>query len=178
MICFIFIFSLTKRPFGLFFFIFLGDFLSKSKNCVALPVCEHLLTFQVKISQSFSDAMSVNENFFARAMCLLLHLFIDVLVIIFIPGVTKECFLEALKFLKTSKHPFETPGLCYSAIATLSSLIMENTVSLLQPWLKTRYLFKLDFPRTVLFVCSVFFVLFSYICFLSKTCFLGNKKLV
>ena len=28
-----------------------------------------------------------------------------------IPGVTKECFLEALKYLKTSKqHPFETPG--------------------------------------------------------------------
>ena len=28
-----------------------------------------------------------------------------------LPGVTKECFLEALKYLKTSKqHPFETPG--------------------------------------------------------------------
>ena len=27
------------------------------------------------------------------------------------PGVTKECFLEALEYLKTSKkHPFETPG--------------------------------------------------------------------
>ena len=27
------------------------------------------------------------------------------------PGVSKECFLEALKCLKTSKKPFETPGL-------------------------------------------------------------------
>ena len=28
------------------------------------------------------------------------------------PGVTKECFLEALKYLKTSKqHTFETPGI-------------------------------------------------------------------
>ena len=27
------------------------------------------------------------------------------------PGVSKECFLEAFKYLKTSKqHPFETPG--------------------------------------------------------------------
>ena len=30
----------------------------------------------------------------------------------FLLGVTKECFLEALKYLKTSKqHPFETPGM-------------------------------------------------------------------
>ena len=30
--------------------------------------------------------------------------------------VTKECFLEALKYLKTSqKHPFETPGICFLA---------------------------------------------------------------
>ena len=28
-----------------------------------------------------------------------------------LPGVAKECFLEALKYLKSSKkHPFETPG--------------------------------------------------------------------
>ena len=30
---------------------------------------------------------------------------------VFLPGVTKECFLEALKYLKISKqHPFEPPG--------------------------------------------------------------------
>ena len=33
-----------------------------------------------------------------------------------IPGVTRECFLEALRYLKTSKqHPLETPGRCLDA---------------------------------------------------------------
>ena len=33
-------------------------------------------------------------------------------LIILVPGVTKECFLEALKYLKTSKHitPFKIKG--------------------------------------------------------------------
>ena len=35
-----------------------------------------------------------------------------------IPGVTKECFLKALKYLKTSKqHPFETPGRVFAKMS-------------------------------------------------------------
>ena len=38
----------------------------------------------------------------------------------FLPGVTKECFLEALKYLKTSKkHPFETPGSVFFVVCLM-----------------------------------------------------------
>ena len=42
--------------------------------------------------------------------------------LIYLPEVTKECFLEAFKYLETSKqHPFETPGYCILSFSVLKS---------------------------------------------------------
>ena len=41
-----------------------------------------------------------------------IRVFFSLTITNYIPGVTKECFLEVFKYLKTSKkHPFVTPGM-------------------------------------------------------------------
>ena len=48
------------------------------------------------------------------------------------PRVTKECFLEALKYLKTSKkHPFETPGYYKYFRKSVHAVVSSPTYSLL-----------------------------------------------
>ena len=47
-----------------------------------------------------------------------------------VPGVTKECFLEALEYLKTFiKHPFETPGMGFSVYDIEDTLFTQG-----KPW--------------------------------------------